>query len=86
MLPLAGPAAEGCYFTNLCSLEDPAIKGWIADYRKKYGGEPILPNCVMAVDAMRAIAAAITKARAPTRPRSSPHLEHLGTSRCSPAS
>ncbi len=59
ILPLAGSAAEGCYFTNLCSLEDPAIKGWIADYSKKYGGVPVLPNCVMAVDAVRAIVAAI---------------------------
>ena len=59
LIPLAGPASEGSYFTNLTSLEDPAIKTWIADYKKKYGAEPILPNCVMAVDAMRAIAAAI---------------------------
>jgi branched-chain amino acid transport system substrate-binding protein len=63
LLPLAGPAAEGCYFTNLCSLEDPAIKTWIAEYSKKYGGVPVLPNCIMAVDAMRAIAAAITRGK-----------------------
>ena len=61
LLPLAGPAAEGCYFTNLTSLDDPAIKLWIADYSKKYGSVPVLPNCVMAVDAMRVIADAITK-------------------------
>jgi len=63
LLPLAGPAAEGCYFTNLTSLEDPTIKTWIAAYVKEYGAEPILPNCVMAVDAMRAFAAAITSAK-----------------------
>ena len=62
LVSLAGPAAEGFYLTNLCSLEDPAIKGWISAYQKKYGQVPILPNCVMAVDAMRAVAAAITKA------------------------
>ncbi|MGA2080845.1 MAG: ABC transporter substrate-binding protein [Holophaga sp.] len=62
LVSLAGPASEGFYLTNLCSLEDPAIKGWIAAYTKKYGAVPILPNCVMAVDAMRAVAAAITKA------------------------
>jgi branched-chain amino acid transport system substrate-binding protein len=62
LLPLAGAAAEGCYFTNLTSLDDPGIKNWIADYSKKYGQVPVLPNCVMAVDAMRVIADAITKA------------------------
>ena len=63
LMPLAGPAAEGCYFTNLTSLEDPTIKTWIADYKKQYGAEPILPNCVMAVDAMRAFTWAITTAK-----------------------
>ncbi len=62
LVALAGPAAEGFYYTNLCSQEDPAIKGWVADYTKKHGQVPILPNCVLAVDAMRAVAAAITKA------------------------
>jgi branched-chain amino acid transport system substrate-binding protein len=63
LLPLAGTAAEGCYFTNLTSLEDPTIKTWIAAYKKEYGAEPILPNCVMAVDAMRAFTWAITQAK-----------------------
>jgi branched-chain amino acid transport system substrate-binding protein len=63
LLPLAGPAAEGCYFTNLTSLDDPTIKTWIASYTKEYGAVPILPNCVMAVDAMRAFAHAITAAK-----------------------
>lgn len=63
LLSLAGHAAEGCYFTNLTSLDDPTIKTWIANYTKEYGAVPILPNCVMAVDAMRAYVAAITQAK-----------------------
>ena len=63
LLPLAGAAAEGCYVTNLASLEDPTIKGWLDEYKRKHGDMPVLPNCVMAVDAMRAYAAAITLAK-----------------------
>ena len=77
LIPLAGPASEGCYFTNLTSLEDPATKTWIGDYKKKYGAEPILPNCVMAVDAMRAIAAAITKGKSAEPAKIIENLAHL---------
>ena len=68
---------RGCYFTNLTSLEDPAIKTWIAAYKQKYGAEPILPNCVMAVDAMRAIAAAITQGKSAEPAKIIEHLEKL---------
>ncbi|MDR3669331.1 MAG: ABC transporter substrate-binding protein [Holophaga sp.] len=77
VLPLAGNAAEGAYFTNLTSLEDPTIKGWISAYRAKYGAEPILPNCVMAVDAMRAVAAAITKGKSAEPAKIIAQLENL---------
>ena len=68
ILPLAGDAAEGCYFTNIASLDDPTIKTWIAEYQKSHGTLPLLPNCVMAVDATRALCQAIIKANS-TEPR-----------------
>jgi branched-chain amino acid transport system substrate-binding protein len=60
---LAGQAAEGCYVTGLASTQDPAISKWIDDYTRAYGAVPILPNCVLAVDAMRMYEAAITAAK-----------------------
>jgi branched-chain amino acid transport system substrate-binding protein len=78
LIKLAGAAAcEGFYHTDLCSQEDPAIKGWIANYTKKYGVVPVLPNPVMAVDAMRALAAAITKAGSDDSAKIIPALEQL---------
>jgi branched-chain amino acid transport system substrate-binding protein len=77
VLPLAGPAAEGLYVTNLTSLEDPTIKTWIAQYHAKYGADPILPNSVMAVDAMRIIAAAITKGKSTEPAKIIANIEHL---------
>ncbi|MDR3670218.1 MAG: ABC transporter substrate-binding protein [Holophaga sp.] len=77
LIKLAGTASEGFYFTDLCSQEDPSIKGWIGDYTKKYGAVPILPNCIMAVDAMRALAAAITKAGSDNPGKIIAALEHL---------
>ena len=77
LLSLAGRAAEGCYFTNLTSLEDPTIKTWIASYTKEYGAVPILPNCVMAVDAMRAVEAAIKAGKSATPASIITQLEKL---------
>ncbi|MDR3672206.1 MAG: ABC transporter substrate-binding protein [Holophaga sp.] len=74
---LAGHASGGFYYTSLCSQQDPATKGWIADYTRKHGAVPLLPNCILAVDAMRAVAAAITKAGSDDPARIIAALEHL---------
>ena len=63
LMALGGSAVEGCYFTNMTSLEDPTIHDWIKAYTQKYGSAPVLPNSVMAVDAMRAVGAAITRGK-----------------------
>jgi branched-chain amino acid transport system substrate-binding protein len=77
LMKLGGSATEGCYFTNMASLEDPTIKAWIDAYNKKYGSLPILPNCIMAVDAMRAVAAAITQGKSANPADIISHLEKL---------
>ena len=38
LFDLAGPAIEGSYFVNIAALEDPAIQGFIKDYRAKLQG------------------------------------------------
>jgi branched-chain amino acid transport system substrate-binding protein len=77
LMALGGSAVEGCYFTNMTSLDDPTIKGWIQDYTKKYGSVPVLPNSVMAVDAMRAVAAAINKGKSAEPAKIIENLEKL---------
>ncbi|MGA2081745.1 MAG: ABC transporter substrate-binding protein [Holophaga sp.] len=61
LVTLGGPAVNGSYFVSLTSLEDPDIKGFIQDYRAKYNCDPVLPNPVMAIDALDVILDAITK-------------------------
>ncbi|MCL5045584.1 MAG: ABC transporter substrate-binding protein [Actinobacteria bacterium] len=62
LISLGGSAVEGSYFVNLASLDDPDIQNWIKDYKAKYNAEPVLPNPVMAVDALYAVVEAIKKA------------------------
>lgn len=62
LISLGGSAVEGSYFVNLASLDDPDIQSWIKDYKAKYNAEPVLPNPVMAVDALYAVVEAIKKA------------------------
>lgn len=59
LVTIGGSAVEGSYFVNLASLEDPDIQGFIKEYREKYKQDPVMPNPVMAVDALDAIVAAI---------------------------
>ena len=59
LVTIGGSAVEGSYFVNLASLEDPEIQGFIKEYREKYKVDPVMPNPVMAVDALDAIVAAI---------------------------
>ena len=61
LLTLGGKAVEGSYFVNITSLEDPSIQDFIKDYKAKYSNDPVMPNPVMAIDALAVIIDAITK-------------------------
>ena len=49
---------NGAYFVNLTDLDDPDIKDFVAEYRAAYKMDPVLPNPVMAQDALIMIAEA----------------------------
>ncbi|MGI6644072.1 MAG: ABC transporter substrate-binding protein [Bacillota bacterium] len=59
---LGGEAVEGGYFVNLASLEDPDIQDFIKEYKAAYSSDPVLPNPVMAIDALIVLVEAIKKA------------------------
>jgi branched-chain amino acid transport system substrate-binding protein len=61
LITLGGAAVNGSYFVNITSLEDPDIQGFIKDYKAKYNNDPVMPNPVMAIDALAVIIDAITK-------------------------
>lgn len=61
LVTLGGSAVEGSYFVNIASLEDPDIQGFIKDYKDKFKQEPVMPNPVLAIDALDAIIDAIQK-------------------------
>jgi branched-chain amino acid transport system substrate-binding protein len=58
LIDLGGEAVDGAYFVNLADLEDPDIKDFVAEYRAAYNADPVLPNPVMAQDALIMIAEA----------------------------
>jgi branched-chain amino acid transport system substrate-binding protein len=49
---LGGDAIDGSYFVNLTDVSDPDIQDFLAEYRAEYGEEAVLPNPVMAQDAL----------------------------------
>ncbi|MDR0764951.1 MAG: ABC transporter substrate-binding protein [Synergistaceae bacterium] len=59
---LGGDAIDGSYFVNLTDTSDPDIQDFLAEYRAEYGEEAVLPNPVMAQDALLMIAEAAKKA------------------------
>jgi len=61
LVTLGGSAVEGSYFVNIASLEDPDIQGFITEYKAKYNEEPVMPNPVLAIDAIDAIIDAVQK-------------------------
>lgn len=61
LVTLGGSAVEGSYFVNIASLEDPDIQGFLTEYKAKYNEEPVMPNPVLAIDAIDAIIDAIQK-------------------------
>jgi len=74
---LAGSASEGCYVSGLARSQDPSISGWIDAYIKQYKQIPILPNCVLAVDAMRMYLGAIQSAKSTEPSKLITALENL---------
>lgn len=59
LVELGGDATEGAFFVNIASLADPAIADWVAEYKTKFGIDPVMPNPVLAVDGLLAVVAAI---------------------------
>lgn len=62
LIDLGGSAIDGGYFVNLTDLADPDIQDFVAEYRAAYGEDPVLPNPVMAQDALLMIVEALKKA------------------------
>ncbi len=62
IIDLGGSAIHGGYFVNLTDLADPDIQEFVAEYKEAFGGEPVLPNPVMAQDALLMIVEAVKTA------------------------
>lgn len=62
ILTLGGAALEGTYFIAQTGLGDPAIGSFVAEYRSKFGQDPVLPNAMLAVDGLMMLIEAIKKA------------------------
>lgn len=61
LVELGGSATEGSYYVNITSLADPSIKSWVEAYTAKFGITPVMPNPVLAIDALQAVVEAIKK-------------------------
>lgn len=61
LITIGGKATEGIYFTNIADLADPALTEWVEEYREVYKTDPVLPNPVMAVDALYVVVDAIKR-------------------------
>jgi branched-chain amino acid transport system substrate-binding protein len=62
LIDLGGSAIDGGYFVNLTDLADPDIQDFVAEYKATYGEDPVLPNPVMAQDALIMIVEALKTA------------------------
>ena len=62
LIDLGGSAIDGGYFVNLTDLADPDIQDFVAEYRAAFGEDPVLPNPVMAQDALIMIVEAMKAA------------------------
>ncbi len=61
LIELGGSAINGGYFVNLTDLADPDIQEFVAEYKAAFGEDPVLPNPVMAQDALLMIADALDR-------------------------
>ena len=62
ILALGGAALEGTYFVAQTGMGDPTIQSFIAEYRGKFGQDPVLPNAALAVDSLLMLVEAVKKA------------------------
>lgn len=62
LIELGGAAVDGAYFVNITDLEDPDIRAFVEEYRTAYGADPVLPNPVLAQDALLMIVSAANTA------------------------
>ncbi|HOI82378.1 MAG: ABC transporter substrate-binding protein [Thermovirgaceae bacterium] len=62
LIDLGGSAIDGGYFVNLTDLADPDIQDFVAEYKAAFGEDPVLPNPVMAQDALIMIVEALKTA------------------------
>ena len=62
ILTLGGPALDGTYFVVQTGLGDPDIQTFVAEYRNRYGQDPVLPNAALAADGLLMLVEAIKKA------------------------
>ena len=62
ILTLGGPALDGTYFVVQTGLGDPDIQSFVAEYRNRYGQDPVLPNAALAADGLLMLVEAIKKA------------------------
>ena len=77
LIDLGGEAVNGAYFVNLTDLEDPDIQEFVAEYRGEFGVDPVLPNPIMAQDALIMIAEAAKKAGSFEGPKLAEALANL---------
>ncbi|WP_222927665.1 ABC transporter substrate-binding protein [Biomaibacter acetigenes] len=76
LITLGGSAVEGGYFVNLASMEDPDIQDFIKEYKAKFNTDPVLPNPVMAIDALYMLVDAIKRAGTTDGPALADALEN----------
>jgi branched-chain amino acid transport system substrate-binding protein len=77
LIDLGGEAVDGAYFVNLADLDDPDIRGFVAEYRETFGSDPVLPNPIMAQDALIMIAEAAKAAGSVEGPKLAGALANL---------
>ena len=74
LITLGGSAIEGGIVNWL--LEDPDIQDFVKEYREKYGADPVLPNPVMAIDALYMLIDVIKRAGTTDGPALAEALEN----------
>jgi branched-chain amino acid transport system substrate-binding protein len=77
LIDLGGEAVDGAYFVNLADLDDPDIQSFVAEYRETFGADPVLPNPIMAQDALIMIAEAAKAAGSVEGPKLAGALANL---------
>ena len=77
LIDLGGDAVDGAYFVNLADLDDPDIQSFVAEYRETFKTDPVLPNPIMAQDALIMIVEAAKTAGSIEGPKLAEALANL---------